>query len=58
MAKKNKSVIVKLGSSSSDYFYTTYKNTKMTGGDSGKIKLKKYDPITKRHEVFFEKKIK
>lgn len=58
MAKKTKSIIVKLASTSSSYFYTTYKNTKMIGGDAGKIKLKKFDPITGKHEIFVEKKIK
>ncbi len=58
MAKKT--LIVKLVSVSSKYFYTTNKNPRMEGGykNSGKLKLRKYDPITRKHEWFEEKKIK
>ncbi len=51
MAKK--SVIVKLVSASG-YFYTTNKNPKM----AHKLKLRKFDPNTRKHEEFEEKKIK
>ena len=59
MASKKKSIIVKLVSEKSSFFYTTYKNVRMEGGykGSGKLKLKKYDPLTRKHELFIEKKI-
>ena len=59
MSKKRKTIIVKLASTVSKYFYTTRKNPRMTGGfeQSGKLKLKKYDPIVRKHVWFEEKKI-
>lgn len=58
--KKKKTLIVRLVSKASSYFYTTTKNPRMEGGfeGSGKLKLKKFDPITGKHEIFEEKKIK
>lgn len=53
MAGKGKSIKVKLVSASG-YFYTTTKNPKM----AHKLKLRKYDPKTRKHEEFEEKKIK
>lgn len=50
---KAKTVKVKLAAESG-YFYTTYKNPKM----GKKLKLRKFDPITRKHEWFEEKKIK
>ena len=50
---KGKSVKVKLVSESG-FYYTTMKNPKM----AHKLKLRKYDPKTRKHEVFEEKKIK
>ncbi|HFL8795008.1 MAG TPA: 50S ribosomal protein L33 [Candidatus Azosocius sp. HAIN] len=60
MANKKKSILIKLESEGSKYFYTTKKNPKMEGGfnNTGKLKLKKYDPFTQKHEWFIEKKIK
>lgn len=58
MAKKRKTILVRLVSTASSYFYTTRKNPKMEGGNNGKLKLRKYDPITRKHEWFEEKKIK
>ncbi len=59
MSKKRKTIIVKLVSTASKYFYTTYKNPKMAGGfqKSGKLKLMKYDPLVKKHVWFEEKKL-
>ncbi|MGD0465088.1 MAG: 50S ribosomal protein L33 [Gammaproteobacteria bacterium] len=59
MSKKRKTIIVKLASTASKYFYTTRKNPKMTGGfqESGKLKLMKYDPVIRKHVWFEEKKI-
>ena len=60
MANKKKSTIVKLRSTASSYFYTTEKNPKMEGGanNDGKLYLKKYDPIVRKHVPFKEAKIK
>lgn len=59
MSKKRKTIIVKLASTASKYFYTTRKNPRMTGGfkQSGKLGLMKYDPIVRKHVLFEEKKI-
>lgn len=58
--KKKKITLVRLVSTASSYFYTTKKNPRMEGGfeGTGKLKLRKYDPITRKHEWFEEKKIK
>lgn len=53
-AKGKKSVKVRLVSKSGDYFYTTEKNPKM----AHKLKLRKFNPVTRQHEEFEEKKIK
>ena len=37
------------------YFYTTTKNKRTT---PDKLKLKKYDPVARKHVEFVEKKIK
>lgn len=50
---KSKTVKVRLVSESG-YFYTTTKNPKL----ANKLKLSKYDPNTRKHEIFDEKKIK
>lgn len=50
---KSKTVKVKLVSESG-YFYTTSKNPKM----AHKLKLRKFDPKTRKHEWFEEKKMK
>ena len=51
---------MRLVSTASPYFYTTKKNPRMEGGfnGTGKLKLRKYDPVTRKHEWFEEKKIK
>lgn len=46
---------VKLNSTESAYYYTTVKNKRNT---TGKLRLKKYDPIVKKHVWFEEGKIK
>jgi large subunit ribosomal protein L33 len=59
MSKKRKTIIVKLVSTASKFFYTTRKNPRMEGGfqKSGKLKLMKYDPVVRKHVWFEEKKI-
>ncbi len=58
--KKKRINLVRLVSTASSYFYTTKKNPRMEGGyqGTGKLRLRKYDPITRKHEWFEEKKIK
>ena len=50
--KKKKANLIKLVSASG-YTYLSYKNSKNT---EGKITLNKFDPKTRKHEVFTEKK--
>jgi large subunit ribosomal protein L33 len=57
MAKAN-TVLIKLVSTaepSTGYFYVTKKNTRTA---TGKLELKKYDPVARKHVVFREAKIK
>ena len=57
MAKKNAArEIIKLESTAdTGYFYTTRKNKKNT---TDKIKIKKYDPVVRKHVEFKETKMK
>lgn len=56
MAKKGPREIIKLESSAdTGYFYTTTKNKKNT---TEKLKIKKYDPVVRKHVEFKEGKIK
>lgn len=55
MAKKGPRSTVKLESASGDYTYFTQKNSRNT---TEKLKLKKYNPVSKKHEVFTEGKMK
>ncbi len=53
MAKKGNNQIIKLRSSESDYRYYTTKNKRNT---SGRLELKKYDPVVRRHVSFKEER--
>ena len=56
MAKKGKREKIKLESSAgTGHFYTTAKNKQNT---PGKIELKKYDPVVRKHVVYKETKLK
>ena len=46
---------VKLNSKASSYYYTTTKNKRTT---PNKLKFRKFDPNTRKHEEFEEGKIK
>lgn len=46
---------VRMQSTESAYYYTTTKNKKKS---PDKLKLKKYDPIVRKHVLFEEGKIK
>ena len=54
MAKKGNRILIKLVNPKTGTFYITEKN-RVNSKD--KIKIKKYDPITKKHEIFEEKKV-
>ncbi len=54
MAAKGKRIKIRMASTESGYFYTTYKSVVNT---TTKLELKKYDPVVKRHVIFKEKKI-
>lgn len=53
MAKKGARVVIKLRSTESGYTYTTYKNKR---NDQGRLELKKYDPMLRKHVLFRETK--
>ena len=56
MAKKGPRETIKLESTAkTGYFYTTQKNKKNT---TEKLKIKKYDPVVRKHVEFKEGKIK
>jgi large subunit ribosomal protein L33 len=57
MAKpKQNTVLIRLVSSAdTGYFYVTKKNPRTA---TGKLELRKYDPIVRKHVVFKEAKIK
>lgn len=53
MAKKGNRQIIKLKSSQSSHFYSTFKNKVNT---TGRLELKKYDPVVRRHVMYKEEK--
>ncbi len=53
MSKLKGRTIIKLKSSASNHCYTTTKNKQRT---PEKLDLRKYDPITRRHELYREQK--
>ncbi|ANF16895.1 50S ribosomal protein L33 [Buchnera aphidicola (Schlechtendalia chinensis)] len=55
MAKNSRNKIKLVSSSGSKHYYTTTKNKK---SQTQKLKLKKYDPIVKKHVLYLEHKIK
>lgn len=55
MAKKTILKIKLLSSADTGYFYVTTKNPRT---QTGKMSLKKYDPIARKHVDFKESKIK
>ena len=57
MAKAN-TILIKLVSTaepSTGYLYVTKKNTRNA---TGKLEMKKYDPVARKHVLFRESKIK
>jgi large subunit ribosomal protein L33 len=55
MAKANTVLIKLVSSADTGYFYVTKKNTRTA---TGKLELKKYDPVARKHVTFREAKIK
>jgi large subunit ribosomal protein L33 len=55
MAKTNTVQIKLVSSADTGYFYVTKKNART---QTGKLELKKYDPVVRRHVAFKEAKIK
>lgn len=55
MAKKSFVLIRLLSAADTGFFYVTKKNPKKQGE---KIKLRKYDPVARKHVEFTEAKIK
>jgi large subunit ribosomal protein L33 len=55
MAKSNTIQIKLVSSAETGFFYVTKKNVKNI---TGKLELKKYDPVARKHVVFKESKIK
>ncbi|XBC40830.1 MAG: 50S ribosomal protein L33 [Buchnera aphidicola (Nurudea yanoniella)] len=55
MAKTTRNKIKLTSSSGSKHYYTTTKNKKNT---TKKLKLKKYDPIVRKHTWYHEEKLK
>jgi large subunit ribosomal protein L33 len=55
MAKSNTVQIKLVSSADTGYFYVTKKNTR---AQTGKLEMKKYDPVARKHVPFREAKIK
>lgn len=55
MAKSNTIQIKLVSSAETGYFYVTKKNAR---AQTGKMELKKYDPVARKHVTFREAKIK
>ena len=55
MAKRGNRQLIRLHNPKTGTFYVTTKNRVNT---TDKLELKKFDPKTRKHEIFVEKKIK
>lgn len=55
MAKKNQLLIKLVSSADTGYYYVTKKNPKKA---AEKLKLRKFDPVARKHVEFTEAKIK
>jgi large subunit ribosomal protein L33 len=56
MAKANKETFFLVSSLGSGAFYTNRKNKKKGKGES-KLKVRKYDPVARKHVLFEDKKL-
>lgn len=52
MPKGNRNIVYLVSTANTGYYYTTTKNRR---AQQEKLKLKKYDPIVRKHVVFEEK---
>ncbi len=55
MAKSNTILIKLVSTADTGYFYVTKKNTRNM---TGKMEMRKYDPVARKHVAFKEAKIK
>ena len=55
MAKANTILIKLISSADTGHFYVTKKNTRTA---TGKLELKKYDPVARKHVAYKETKLK
>ncbi len=55
MAKANTILIKLVSTADTGYYYVTRKNART---QTGKLSLRKYDPVVRKHVVFKEAKIK
>jgi len=55
MAKSNTVLIKLVSTADTGYYYVTKKNARST---TGKLELRKYDPVARKHVPFREAKIK
>jgi large subunit ribosomal protein L33 len=53
MAKKGPRIIIKMRSTESSHMYLTEKNRR---NDSGRLELKKFDPVLRKHVIYREAK--
>lgn len=56
MARVQKDSATLVSSGGTNYFYTNRKNKKKSKGET-KLKLRKYDPILRKHVLFEDKKL-
>jgi large subunit ribosomal protein L33 len=56
MAKAAKETFFLVSSEGTGYFYTNRKNKKKGKGET-KLKVRKYDPVARKHVVFEDKKL-
>jgi large subunit ribosomal protein L33 len=56
MAKANKETFFLVSSAGSGFFYPNRKNKKKGKGES-KLKVRKYDPVARKHVLFEDKKL-
>lgn len=55
MAKSNTILIKLVSTADTGYYYVTKKNTRNM---TGKMEMRKYDPVARKHVAFKESKIK
>ena len=56
MAKANKETFYLVSAEGTGFFYTNRKNKKKGKGEN-KLKVKKYDPVARKHVLFEDKKL-